>query len=215
VSTIAHIEDRGHVQKDGVKTRTARYGAGKRWRVRYLDPDGREHSESFSRQEDVKGFLTATAAKVQDRSWTDPDAGRVTLREFARSWLEMQTSGPTTREAVALRWRVQIEPVLGSRRLAELAQRPSIVQAWLAGVAGSAGDEAAGIHHAVLHPGRGCGRPADPGQPVPGGKRQGTEYGPAQGGAMGRRAGERGPCCAPRALPGTGRHRCRHRRAPG
>jgi len=51
---VAHVEDRWTVQKDGAKSRTARYGTGHRWRVRYVDPDGRERSRSFDRKPDAE-----------------------------------------------------------------------------------------------------------------------------------------------------------------
>jgi hypothetical protein len=48
----------------GAKSRTARYGTGYRWRVRYVDPDGAERSRSFDRKADAERFMNSTAADV-------------------------------------------------------------------------------------------------------------------------------------------------------
>ncbi len=67
-------------------------------------------------------------------TWVDPDAGKITLARFAGDWLAMQTFEPSTREAVELRLRRYVLPVLGGRTLGQLASRPSLVQAWLRGL---------------------------------------------------------------------------------
>jgi integrase len=60
--------------------------------------------------------------------YTDPAAGKVTVRTYAKSWLAAQTFDPSTREATELRLRLHIFPELGGRELRAL--RPSVVQAW-------------------------------------------------------------------------------------
>jgi integrase len=135
---MAHVEDRWTVTRaDGQKARTPRHGTGLRWRVRYLDPSGAERSKSFARKPDAERFMNATAAKVSDGTWIDPDAGKITLRKFADDWLAMQTFDPSTRETTGSRLRRHVYPVLGDYPLGQLASRPSLVQAWLRGLSGS------------------------------------------------------------------------------
>jgi integrase len=131
---MAFVEDRWFTEKDGAKARTPRHGTGLRWRVRYMDPSGAEHSKSFRVRADAEAFLDTTAADVRRGTWIDPGAGKITLASFAGDWLAMQTFEPSTREAVEMRLRKHVYPVLGHHALGHLASRPSLVQAWLRGL---------------------------------------------------------------------------------
>jgi hypothetical protein len=60
---VGHIDDRWNVTgADGRRVRSARYGSGLRWRVRYVTGDGRERSKSFRVRTEAERFLNATAA---------------------------------------------------------------------------------------------------------------------------------------------------------
>jgi integrase len=133
---MAHVEDRWFRSgPDGkAKIRTARHGAGRRWRVRYLDPAGRERGRTFERRGDADAFRDSTAADVRRGHYTDPSSGKETLRTFAESWLAARKWEASTAESVEVRLRKHILPVLGGHTLAQLAGRPSIIQAWLAGL---------------------------------------------------------------------------------
>lgn len=114
------------------RVRTSRYGKGKRWQTRYLDPDGVERTKTFDRKVDAERFLTTTAADVLRGSYVDPDAGRKLFRTYAGEWLEAQTFDEATRTAVEVRLRVHAFPVLGAMELGKI--KPSTVQAWLRGL---------------------------------------------------------------------------------
>ncbi len=129
---MAHVQDRWERTVGGARIRTGRYGTGKRWQARYQDPDGRERTKDFARKIDAERFLTTVASEVLRGSYIDPDAGKVTFREFADRWLEAQTFSDTTREATELRLRLHAIPVLGLRELRDV--RPSVLQAWLRGL---------------------------------------------------------------------------------
>jgi integrase len=133
---VAHVEDRWHkARSDGRQERTARYGTGRRWRVRYLDPDGTERNRSFDRKVDAIAFMNATAAKVDNGTWTDPAAGKITLRHYAeRVYLPALTSEATSIKATESRFRTRILPALGDRTLGQLAAGPSVIRAWAAGL---------------------------------------------------------------------------------
>ncbi|MDP9388443.1 MAG: site-specific integrase [Actinomycetota bacterium] len=126
---MAHIQDRWETIVDGKRVRTNRYGQGKRWRARYLDPAGNERSKTFVRKQDAERFLTAVAADVLRGAYVDPDAGRITFAEFAARWLEAQTFGDSSREATELRLRLHACQHFGQRELRSI--KPSVIQAWL------------------------------------------------------------------------------------
>lgn len=133
---MAHVEDRWHRAVTGPSGRTrrektARYGKGLRWRVRYTGPDGKEHGKSFARQDDAAAFRATVETDILRGSYIDPSAGKVTLRGFGEGWVAAHGGEATTRERVRERCRVHIFPALGHYPLAQLAQRPSIIQGWL------------------------------------------------------------------------------------
>jgi integrase len=131
----------GHVQDlwfspgpDGEDRPTARHGKGKRWKARYTDPDGRERSESFARKADAENFLTTVGADVLRGTYLDPDAGKVTLRTYAAQWVAARPVEITSRDTIAGRVDNHILPVLGAKRLDQLARSPSLIQAWVSGL---------------------------------------------------------------------------------
>jgi integrase len=126
---MAHIQDRWETTVDGKRVRTDRFGQGKRWRARYLDPAGNERSKTFARKQDAERFLTTVAADVLRGAYVDPDAGKVTFAEFAGRWLEAQTFGDSSREATELRLRLHACQHFGQRELRAI--KPSVIQAWL------------------------------------------------------------------------------------
>ena len=102
------------------------------WVARWRDPDGRQRKRSFAKRSEADRFETTVAADVLRGDYLDPDAGRVTVGEYAGRWLAAQTFDPSTREQVALRLRLHVLPQLGSQRVGSV--RPSTVQAWLRGL---------------------------------------------------------------------------------
>ncbi|MGQ0830049.1 MAG: phage integrase central domain-containing protein, partial [Microthrixaceae bacterium] len=126
---MPHVQDRWERIVDGRRVRTDRYGQGKRWQARYVDPDGRERTQAFDRKQDAERFLTTIAADVLRGTYVDPHGGRVTFREFAEAWLEAQTFTETTRESTELRIRLHACAHFGDHELRSI--RPSVIQAWL------------------------------------------------------------------------------------
>jgi integrase len=115
--TVAH-PDTG--QPERIKTHL--HGKGKRYRVRYIDPDGRERSKSFPdrQKRQAENFLGEIESDKRRGSYVDPVAGLMPFRSYAESWLASQTVEESTREAVGLRLRKHIFPRLGQRSLASI-----------------------------------------------------------------------------------------------
>jgi integrase len=126
---MAHVEDLW-LAPDGSKR--PRHGTGRRYRVRWVDPDGAERSKSFTRKGDATAFETGIEGDMQRGAYRDPAAGRITLRKFSAGWLASQMSNESTREATERRLRLHVLPALGSRQLAQIT--PSAVQGWLRGL---------------------------------------------------------------------------------
>src|SRR5258707_2583710 len=98
---MANVEDRWHRQgRNGRQERTARYGSGRRWRVRYLDPDGRERNRSFDRKPDADRFKVQAEADVLRGTYLDPAPGRVSLRRYADGWAKSWHADSTRGEKV-------------------------------------------------------------------------------------------------------------------
>ena len=127
---MASIADRWHRStKDGQRVRSDRFGAGKRWQVRYRDPAGASRNRSFDRRIDAERFLTKIRADLMRGEYVDPHGARTMFDVYSRQWLEAQTFDASTRAAVALRLRKHILPTWGERALGSI--KPSGIQTWL------------------------------------------------------------------------------------
>jgi integrase len=138
---MAHIEDRWYRTvkgPDGKAVKVPRKGKNvrkrKRWRARYLDPDGQEHNRSFATKVLAERFLTEVEHSKNAGTYRDPDAGRVTLRKYAEGWAEGYPTDSTRGEKIRRQLANHIVPMLGGVTLAELERRPSKVQQFLTGL---------------------------------------------------------------------------------
>lgn len=61
-----------------------------RWRARYRDHAGREHTRHFRRRVDGQRWLDETTAAVVSGTYVDPRAGRVTFESYYRQWSRRQ-----------------------------------------------------------------------------------------------------------------------------
>lgn len=137
---MADVYDRWHKSypKDGDpecaehkgKVPTKGHGKGKRWQVRYRDPSGEQRSANFHRKVEAEAAATAIENDLHQGTYVDPNAGKVSLRTYARQWLDAATAGVGTLDAYEGVLRNHIEPHLGSRELRSL-NRPSLIQAWV------------------------------------------------------------------------------------
>lgn len=113
---MAHIQPR----------RTAR---GTSYRVRYVDPDGREKSRTFHRKAAAADFAAETEHRIRAGSYVDPAAGRVTVHDYLEQWRgEQAHHRPSTARNYADRFRTMVYPYLGHMPLARV--KPSTVRSW-------------------------------------------------------------------------------------
>jgi integrase len=143
----------GHIQDRWLKTtldpqgkkitvRTTRYGAGLRYRARYVLPDGRERSQSFPDRKKrlAEEWLARISADLSRGQYLDPTAGKVTFKQFSTDWLGSLTTNASSMESVELRVRLHAWPHLGHRPMSSF--QPVHIRQWVrtlqdAGLAGS------------------------------------------------------------------------------
>jgi integrase len=99
------------------------------WRARWRTPDGQSRSKTFIRKADAERHLTATEHSKLSGAYVDPQAGRVTLRDYSETWRMAQLWRPLTEVRVETTLRNHIYPAFGDRPLVSL--RPTEVQAWV------------------------------------------------------------------------------------
>lgn len=131
-----HIQDRWYKTErdaDGkdVRVKTDRHGTGKRYRARYVSPDGTEKSKSFpdGQKRVAEKWLTNIEADMSRGQYVDPRAGRLTVGQHAERWLASLTMDPGTYVSTEQRIRLHVLPYLGSRTLESL--RPTHIREWL------------------------------------------------------------------------------------
>ncbi|MGS2618331.1 tyrosine-type recombinase/integrase [Micromonospora sp. LZ34] len=140
VDDLWYLSKRG---PDGKRLPSKRHGRGKRYRVRWTDPKtGRPVTQLFEKKAAAEAHDAKMRADVARGTYKDPKAGRVTLAEYARGWLDAQTCDPATREALEIRFRLHILPALGHRELRDLESHPSIIRSWVRGLRNTRDDRA-------------------------------------------------------------------------
>jgi integrase len=61
-----------------------------RWRARYRDARGKEHSRHFTRRVDAQHWIDSVTTAVQTASYVDPAKSKILLGEWAERWLAGQ-----------------------------------------------------------------------------------------------------------------------------
>jgi integrase len=100
------------------------------WQVRYPGPDGvlRTDDRTCETKTEAESRLVEIEADVRRGEWLDPDAGKVSLKEYAEKWIAERDLEDRTRELYAGYLRNHIGPMLGSAILSDLSAPR--VRAW-------------------------------------------------------------------------------------
>src|SRR5664280_588176 len=69
---------------------------GQRWQARYVGEDRKEHAKLFALKKDTQSWLDQQTADLIRGEWTDPAAGKETLRTYATRWERIQVSAERT-----------------------------------------------------------------------------------------------------------------------
>ncbi|WP_024801222.1 site-specific integrase [Nocardia sp. BMG51109] len=73
--------------KSRQRAKSELYGKGKRWRARYVDPNGVERARAFATKVEAQKFLDGdVTTKVVTGTWVDPDRSGVLFQVVAEKW---------------------------------------------------------------------------------------------------------------------------------
>jgi integrase len=114
----------------GNRVPSKRHLRGKRWRVRWVDPEsGRPRQELFERKADADRADANRHADISRGVYVDPAAGKVTVAAYAEQWRGQQLHRDSTAERTERAIRLHIVPRLGPLPMAGV--KPSHIRGWV------------------------------------------------------------------------------------
>lgn len=123
---------------------SAAHEQGDRWQVRWRDPDtGKQAKRSFAllgpaagelpdRNRHASAFDKEVQGSIVRNDYTDPNAGNITLHDYAEEWRKTRAHGESAAAGLESRLRNHVYPSIGRQPMGLLARRPSVVAAWFA-----------------------------------------------------------------------------------
>lgn len=106
------------------------------WLARWRDPSGRQRKRTFARKTDADKYLQTIGAAMQTSTYLDPDAGNVTVGQFAVKWLSTQGHlAPSTQATYQSILGKHVLPRWGSTPLSRVAHED--VAGWVSDLVGS------------------------------------------------------------------------------
>lgn len=145
---MATIDDRWTSPgPDGRRIPNVRHGRGLRWRARYYDTTGRQHSQHFARRIDAQQWLDSVTTAVGTGSYVDPNRSKITVGRLADQWFAGKINlKPTTRARYENALTVHVLPRWAGTPLASVEH--GAIQAWLAQLSatGQSGGSVRKIH---------------------------------------------------------------------
>jgi len=114
----------------GKPMRSSRHGRGKRWRVRWEDPETAEvKTLAFERKPDAVREDNKIQADIIRGQYIDPSAGRQTVAEYAEEWRKQRITSTGTEESLERYIRLHVVPVMGGKPM--LAVRSGTIKDWI------------------------------------------------------------------------------------
>src|SRR5690606_20072502 len=93
-----------------------------RWRARYRDAAGKEHSRHFDRKLDATRWLASVEVSRSRGEWVDPALSRVRVKDWAAIWLAGQVQlKPSTKARYELALSRHVFPAWEKVRLCDVA----------------------------------------------------------------------------------------------
>lgn len=117
-----------------------------RWRPRYRDAAGKEHSKHFDRKVDAQRWLDQVTSSMVTGTYIAPVLARVTVEEWGTRWLDGHAAiKPSTKARYESLFRVHVLPRWGAVPVS--AVNVADVEAWLSQLTAS-GLAASSVRHA-------------------------------------------------------------------
>lgn len=101
-----------------------------KWRARYRDSAGKEHSRHFVKKSDAQDWLDGVTTSVRTGTYVDPKSAKTTVDEWCEQWLDGYSVHRASTVRQAKTHIAQITAEFGTLPLS--AVRPSAVKAWTA-----------------------------------------------------------------------------------
>ncbi|HVM13437.1 MAG TPA: tyrosine-type recombinase/integrase [Egibacteraceae bacterium] len=121
---------------------------GRRWRVRWRDPDGDLQGRTFTREDEAKRFRARVEGDLASGGYVDPERARTTVAGFAATWRESVVDlRPSTLARLDATVNTHVLPEFGRWPLAAVGNAD--VRAWVAGMR-AAGLSASSVRKAVF-----------------------------------------------------------------
>ena len=103
------------IKERTVSRRTSAKDTGKRYEVRYRDPDGRERSRTFVRKGEAEVYERKMRSALDHGGWIDPRHATVTFKAYSDQYLSERTDlRPRTEELYRSLLRRHILPTFGT-----------------------------------------------------------------------------------------------------
>ncbi|KAB1947653.1 tyrosine-type recombinase/integrase [Brevibacterium linens] len=103
-----------------------------KWRARFRDYQGKEHSRHFSRRVNAQAWINEQEHSKRSGTLLDPAKGRVSVGEWCDQWLEGYQTNRVGTVRQARTHLKRIKAAFGDRPIGAL--RPSEVKAWVSGL---------------------------------------------------------------------------------
>lgn len=124
---MAHVQPR----KVQVKDPSGRRRTVTRYKVRYRDWSGHEHSETFKRSGDAERRKAQIETELAGGTWRDPRRGEIRLEQWAAKWIGTRHDlRATTRARLETMMRMQVIPKFGKLPLIKINN--AAVRTWVA-----------------------------------------------------------------------------------
>lgn len=80
---------------------TVRHGSGMRWLARWVDHDGQERTQSFSRKTEAQAHIGDVLTSLRTGTYTDPQRSAATFGEIAEAWLSKKKGAGRAPKTIA------------------------------------------------------------------------------------------------------------------
>ncbi|EWM19618.1 traSA:integrase fusion protein [Kutzneria sp. 744] len=121
-----------------VQEKTERHGKGMRYRVRYLDNNKKEQSESFPDKQlkRAQAFALKVESDLLAGSYRDPHAGRITIKSWGHTYIQGRSKDESSQITLNSLFNCQIYPFWGDKQLDNVGNSLRDWLTWLDEVSG-------------------------------------------------------------------------------